>query len=61
VHDHERMIEEAERDPPVLVLLSQKREVAAFAPAIIRYLRANYLWTGDFGDVATYARKSEPK
>jgi hypothetical protein len=61
VHDHERLIEEAERDPPVLVLLSQKREVAAFAPAIIRYLRAHYLRTGDFGDVGIYTRKSEPK
>lgn len=60
-HDQERLIEEAERDPPALVLLSQKHEVAAFAPAIIRYLRAHYFWTGNFGDVGTYTRKSEPK
>jgi hypothetical protein len=60
-HDHERLIEEAEGDPPALVLLSQQREVAAFAPTIISYLRAHYLWTGDFDDVGIYARKSEPK
>jgi hypothetical protein len=59
--DHEHLIEEAERDPPALVLLSQEREVAAFAPAITEYLRAHYLWTGDVGDVGIYVRKSELK
>jgi hypothetical protein len=54
--DHERLIEEAERDPPAVVLLAQQREVAAFAPAIIEYLRAHYLWTGDIGDLAIYVR-----
>ena len=54
--DHERLIEEAERDPPALVLLSQQREVAAFAPAIVEYLRAHYLWTGDVGDIGIYVR-----
>jgi hypothetical protein len=55
-HDHERLIEEVERDPPAMVLLSQQREIAAFAPAIIEYLRAHYLWTGDVGDVGIYVR-----
>jgi hypothetical protein len=54
--DHERLIEEAERDPPALVLLGQHRDVAAFAPAIIEYLRAHYLWSGDVGDIAIYVR-----
>jgi hypothetical protein len=54
--DHERLIEEAERDPPAVVLLAQEREVAAFAPAITEYLRARYIWAGNVGDVAIYVR-----
>jgi hypothetical protein len=54
--DHERLIEEAERDPPAIVLLAEQRDIAAFAPAIIEYLRERYLWTGDVGDVAIYVR-----
>jgi hypothetical protein len=54
--DHERLIEEAERDPPAIVLLAQQRDVATFAPTIVEYLRARYLWTGDVGDIAFYVR-----
>jgi hypothetical protein len=54
--DHERLIEEAERDPPAIVLLAEQRDVAAFAPAIVEYLRERYLWTGDVGDIAIYVR-----
>jgi hypothetical protein len=54
--DYERLIEEAERDPPTVVLLAQQREVAAFAPAIMEYLRAQYLWTADVGDIGIYVR-----
>ena len=54
--DHERLIEEAERDPPAVVLLAQQREVAAFAPTIIEYLRAHYLWDGNVGDIGIYVR-----
>jgi hypothetical protein len=54
--DHERLIEEAERDPPAIVLLAQQRDVATFAPTIVEYLRARYLWTGDVGDIAIYVR-----
>jgi hypothetical protein len=54
--DHERLIEEAERDPPAVVLLAQHREVAEFAPTIIEYLRAHYLWTADVGDIGIYVR-----
>jgi len=54
--DHERLIEEAERDPPAVVLLAQQREVAAFAPTIIEYLRAHYLWSGNVGDIGIYVR-----
>jgi len=54
--DHERLIEEAERDPPAMVLLAEQRHVAAFAPAIIEYLRERYLWTSEVGDIAIYVR-----
>ena len=54
--DHERLIEEAERDPPAVVLLAQQHEVAEFAPTIIEYLRAHYLWTADVGDIGIYVR-----
>ena len=54
--DHERLIEEAERDPPALVLLSRQGNLAAFAPSIVEYLRVHYLWTADIGDIAIYAR-----
>ena len=54
--DHERLIEEAERDPPALVLLSRQGNLAAFAPSIVEYLRVHYLWTTDIGDVEIYER-----
>ena len=54
--DHERLIEEAERAPPAIVLLAERRDVAAFAPTIIEYLRAHYLWTADVGDIGIYVR-----
>jgi hypothetical protein len=54
--DHERLVEEAERDPPAVVLLGQEREVVAFAPTIIEYLRAHYLWSGNVGDIGIYVR-----
>jgi hypothetical protein len=56
-HDHERLIEEAERDPPAVVLLSQQRELAASAPTIVEYVRAHYIWIGDVGNLAIYVRR----
>ncbi|PYL06451.1 MAG: hypothetical protein DME33_13695 [Verrucomicrobia bacterium] len=54
--DHERLVEDAERDPPAMVLLAQEREVAGFAPTIIEYLRVHYLWSGKVGDIGIYVR-----
>ena len=54
--DHDRLIDEAERDPPAVVLLAQQRQVAEFAPTIIDYLRAHYLWTAHVGDIGIYVR-----
>ncbi len=55
--DYERLIAEAERDPPAVVLLSEQRELAAFAPAIIGYVQTHYVHTGDVGDLAIYVRR----
>ena len=55
--DYERMIEEAERDPPAVVLLSEQRELAAFAPEIVGYVQAHYIHTDDLGNLAIYVRR----
>jgi hypothetical protein len=43
-------------DHSLSVLLAQQREVAEFAPTIIDYLRAHYLWSADVGDIRIYLR-----
>ena len=40
--DYGRLMDEAERDPPAVVLLSERREVATFAPTIIEYVEKRY-------------------
>ena len=55
--DYENLIEQAERDPPAVVLLSQQREVAIFAPTIIEYIEAHYDRTDNVGDIAIYLRR----
>jgi hypothetical protein len=56
VKDHERFIEEAERDPPVIVLLSDQGQLAEFAPMIMEYVRMHYLLINRLGDIAIYER-----
>ncbi len=55
--DHERLIDEAERDPPAVVLLSDRRELAEFAPAILKYVEAKYFRTDDGGNLGVYIRR----
>src|ERR1700731_2596491 len=56
--DHERFIDEAERDPPaVLLLLSEQRELDTYAPAIIAYVDAHYIRTDQVGRIAIYVRR----
>jgi hypothetical protein len=54
--DYERLIKETERDPPAVVLLSQQRELAGYAPAIVEYVQAHYIHTDDVGDIGIYVR-----
>ena len=55
-NDHERFIEEAEHDPPVIVLLSDQGQLAESAPMIMEYVRMHYLLTDQLGDIAIYER-----
>ncbi|MEY2484716.1 MAG: hypothetical protein QOH39_364 [Verrucomicrobiota bacterium] len=55
--DHERFIEEAERDPPAVILVSEQRQLDAFAPAIVAYVDAHYTPTDQVGGIAIYVRR----
>jgi hypothetical protein len=55
-NDHERFIEEAERDPPAIVLLSDQGQLAESAPMIMEYVRMHYLLTDQLGEIAIYER-----
>ena len=55
-NDHERFIEEAERDPPAIVLLSDQGQLSGSAPTIMEYVRMHYLLTNQLGDIAIYER-----
>jgi hypothetical protein len=55
-NDHERFMEEAERDPPAIVLLSDQGQLADSAPIIMEYIRMHYLFTNQLGDIAIYER-----
>jgi hypothetical protein len=55
--DYERFIEEAERDPPAVILLSEQRELAAYAPTIVEYVESRYIRTDNFGNLAIYLRR----
>lgn len=59
-NDHERFIEQAERDAPAVVLLSEQNQFAASAPTIMEYLRTHYLFTDQLGDIAIYERLEAP-
>ena len=45
--DHERFIEEAEHDPPAVVLLAEQSQVESYAPTIVAYVEAHYRVYGD--------------
>ena len=53
-------IEEAERDRPTIVLLSEQKQLAESAPMIMEYLRMHYLLTDQVGDIAIYERIETP-
>ncbi|HXX42362.1 MAG TPA: hypothetical protein VEI58_08860 [Chthoniobacterales bacterium] len=55
--DYENLIAQAERDPPAVVLLSERRAVATFAPTILGYIEAHYDLTDTVGDINVYVRR----
>jgi hypothetical protein len=58
--DYEKFISEAEQDPPSVVLVSEREELAKFAPQIIDYLREQYIYTDNLGDITIYIRRRSP-
>jgi hypothetical protein len=54
--DHERLIREAERDPPAVVLLMQQQKFADYAPTIVEYVQRQYIYSETVGDIAIYVR-----
>ena len=55
--DYEALIAQAEKDPPAVVLLSEREELARFAPQIIEYVREQYIYSDNLGDIAIYVRR----
>lgn len=55
--DHQRFIEESEQDPPAVALLSEERELASYAPAIVDYISGHYVRTAQVGRMGIYVRR----
>ncbi|HEY4284099.1 MAG TPA: hypothetical protein VGM62_13615 [Chthoniobacterales bacterium] len=55
--DYEHFIDQAERDPPAVVLLSEQRELDTYAPAIVSYVDAHYTRTDRVGRTSIYVRR----
>jgi len=55
--DYEALIAQAEKDPPAMILLSEREELAKFAPQILEYVREQYIYTDNLGDIAIYVRR----
>ncbi len=55
--DHEKLVEQAEHDPPAMVLLAEQDELAKFAPTLVEYVREQYIYTDRIGDVGIYVRR----
>ena len=56
--DYQNLVAQAERDPPAVVLLAERDEVAKFAPTLIEYVREQYIYTDSLGDVGIYVRRN---
>jgi hypothetical protein len=52
--DHKRLIEQADADPPAVVVLSDRKRMLNYAPTIIDYINKKYKATHDYGFAATY-------
>ena len=54
--DHQRFVEQAQHDPPEVILLSDEDEFAGYAPVIVDYIKSQYVKTAMFGRLAIYVR-----
>jgi hypothetical protein len=55
--DYQQLVEQAERDPPAVVLLGRDDDLSKYAPTITRYIEDKYVHTGNFGNLAIYLRR----
>ena len=58
--DHQDLVEQAKRDPPLVVLITEEQEVLLDAPTILDYVHREYRTAGVFGYVSIYKPASEP-
>lgn len=53
--EHEQLIEQAERDPPALVLLVDEASMESYAPKILAYVQGHYRKVMEAGGLSIYA------
>lgn len=52
--DHIDLVEQAKRDPPAVVFITNENDMAAYASDILDYIHHDYKHAGDFGALAVY-------
>jgi hypothetical protein len=55
--DYGTLIEQARRDPPVVVLLTGEADVNRYAPAIVEYVRTGFRFVGRHSGISVYLAK----
>jgi hypothetical protein len=55
--DHAAFVEQAERDPPAVILLSDEREVSGYAAPVLAYVERHYTRTDRVGRITIYVRR----
>jgi hypothetical protein len=55
--DHQELIEEAQRDPPALVLLDGEQLLRTYAQPIVDYVRRRYAKDAQAGPMSVYVPK----
>ena len=55
--DHQRLVEQAERDPPAVVVLGRDENFSTYAPTVAEYIQDKYVHTGNFGNLEIYLRR----
>lgn len=53
-NEHVDLVEQARRDPPAAVFITDEDEMAQYAPAILDYIHGEYRSAGNFGRLTVY-------